>query len=378
MLAGSILYSLLAVSAVASPIHQHHQHAKRDAAVTVVVTEFLDQNGNLISSTQTASASSASDSGSVSFSATTLSTSTTGSGFSNSYSASSASSSSPAYSSSGSSSASAPSSSASSGSVEYYAEQGKGITYSPYTDSGSCKSADEVSSDIAKLTSYDIIRVYAPDCSCVTNILNSKGSGQKIFAGIYNYDSLSDDIDTLAEQVTGSSEGWDAIYAVSIGNEWVQSGEHSASDVASAVSTGRKLLSSKGWSGKVVTVDTVGAYQGSSDLCDASDFIAANAHPYWAGSVKPEDSGTWLENQISILKDACGSDKSVLITETGWPTKGDTYGQYAVPSTENQLTAVKAIVESVADQVIMFTTYDDYWKDAGSYGVEQYWGIYAN
>ncbi|KAG7874389.1 hypothetical protein KL938_005004 [Ogataea parapolymorpha] len=371
MLARTVLYTLLATATLARPLHQHHQHAKRNPAVTVVVTEYFDANGKVISSQTSAPSSDASASVAYSVASapvsgasrepyypSSLGTSATGSA-------------------SRSSSSSAASSTASAGSVEAYAEKSKGITYSPYTDSGSCKSESQVASDIAKLSAYEIIRVYAPDCSCITNIMANMGSNQKIFAGLYNINSLTADIATLAQQVEASSQGWDGIYAVAIGNEWVQNGE-SASNVVNAVSSGRSTLSSKGWTGKVVTVDTVGAYQDNKSLCEASDFIAVNAHPYWDGNVKPENSGSFLESQLSLLKSTCGSDKSILICETGWPTQGDTYGTEGVPSTANQLTAIKSITESLADQVIMFTTYNDYWKDAGSYGVEKYWGIYPN
>ncbi|KAG7702512.1 hypothetical protein KL949_005161 [Ogataea haglerorum] len=359
MFARTLLCTLLATAALASPIHQHHQHAKRNPAVTVVVTEYFDANGQVTSSQNPVPSGDASDS--VSYSVASAPASGT--------------SEEPYYPSSQSTSGS--SSTASAGSVEAYAEKSKGITYSPYTDSGSCKSESEVASDIAKLSAYEIIRVYAPDCSCITNIMANMGSNQKIFAGLFNIGSLTDDIATLAEQVQASSQGWDGIYAVAIGNEWVQNGE-SASNVVNAVSSGRSTLSSKGWTGKVVTVDTVGAYQDNDSLCEASDFIAVNAHPYWNGNVKPEDSGSFLQSQLSLLQSVCGSEKSILICETGWPTQGDTFGQDGVPSTANQLTAIKSITDSLADQVIMFTTYNDYWKDPGSYGVEQYWGIYPN
>ncbi|KAG0680704.1 hypothetical protein C6P42_004713 [Pichia californica] len=260
------------------------------------------------------------------------------------------------------------------GSVEYYANMGKGITYSPYTNSGSCKSESEIESDISMLSSFDIIRVYAPDCSVISAIISSMSSSQKIFAGLYYLDSLSTDIDTLSSQVTSTSRSWDAIYAVSIGNEWVNSGTYDASTVISAISTGRSLLSSKGYSGSVVTVDTVPAYQNNPSLCDASDFAAVNQHAFWNGAISPENSGSFLQDTVTSMESLC-SGKEVLICETGWPTQGSTY-QSAVPGKSEQLACIKSIAETVADKVIFFTTYNDLWKSGGTYGVEQYWGIF--
>ena len=96
-------------------------------------------------------------------------------------------------------------------------------------------------------------------------------------------------------------------------------------------------------------------------MCEMSDYLAVNSHPYWDGGVQPENSGQWLLQQIAHLQSVCGSSKDVLITETGWPTQGDSYGQ-CVPSVQNQVAAVKSIVKSLSDKVIMFTMFNDYWK----------------
>lgn len=368
-----LAYTLLALSSIAAaqPLgvpHVHHQHQKREAAVavdTVVVT--VTQNANPTTLQTVMTSATTSSTASTEAEAATSSSATTSSSVAASSSASSSAS---------SDSSSNDTSSYEDGTVEYYAGEGKGITYSPYSDSGSCKSESDIQSDIQKLTDFDIIRVYAPDCSCVSAIMGAMGSNQKIFAGLYYMDSLSSDISTLATQVKASSQGWDGIYAVAVGNEWVNSGTYSASEVASAVSSGRSLLQDQGYSGKVVTVDTIPAYENNNELCEASDFIAANSHAYWDGNVEAANSGTWLEQQIADVKSACGGSKSVLITETGWPTKGDTYGSNGVPSTANQLACIKSIAEAVPDQVIFFTAYNDLWKQPGSQNCEQYWGIF--
>ncbi|QPG74253.1 hypothetical protein FOA43_001578 [Brettanomyces nanus] len=362
-----LLYALLAVSTLSSaqplgPAHRHHQHLERREAEamgnavadvqTVVVTVYASSNPTTL---QTSYLTSSSE---VVAAATNVAASTSSAAASGSVSASS-------------------SSTYSAGSVEYYAGQGKGITYSPYTDSGSCKSESVIASDIQLLSDFDIIRVYAPDCSCVTAIMGSMGSSQTLFAGVYYMASIDADIATLATQVEASSQGWDGIYAVAIGNEWVNGGEYSASEVASAVTQGRSALTAQGYSGKVVTVDTLVAYENNPDLCTASDFVAANSHAYWDGNCEPSNAGPWLQEQIASVKSACGGSKDVLICETGWPTQGSTYGSLGVPSVSNQLAAIKSISETVASQVIFFTTYNDYWKDAGTYGVEKYWGIFS-
>lgn len=367
----AILYTLLGLSSLccAHPInglHVHHNHVKREAVAedvaTVVVTVYAtpaDQATTL----QTSYVSSAAADDATTAPATTAASAATAASASASASSSDSSNGSSSY---------------SEGSVQYYAGKGKGITYSPYTDSGSCRTESQIQSDVKMLSDFDVIRVYAPDCNCISAIMGSMGSNQQVFAGVFYMDTISQDIQTLASQVQASSRGWDGIYAVSIGNEWVNDGKYSASQVASAISSGRSDLSAQGYNGKVVSVDTLVAYENNPELCSASDFIAANSHPFWDGNVDPSNAGPWLQEQISNVKNACGGSKDVLICETGWPTQGSTYGSKGVPSTSNQLAAIESISETIANQVIFFTTRNDFWKDAGSYGVEQYWGIFDN
>lgn len=261
-----------------------------------------------------------------------------------------------------------------SNSVSFYASKGKGITYSPYSNSGSCKSSSEIASDLSKLTSFDIIRVYAPDCNIISVLLDNLSSSQQIFAGLYYLNSLESDVELLASQVKSSSRGWDAIYAINVGNEWLNSNTYDITTVISAISKGRSLLSNQGYNGKVVTVDTVVAFQNNPSLCDSCDFVAVNQHSFWNGNISPEDSGDFLVDTITQMNSLCGKD--TLICESGWPTQGNTYGS-CVPGKDQQLEAIKSIAKSsAAAKTIFFTTYDDLWKSPGDHNVEQYWGIF--
>ena len=233
------------------------------------------------------------------------------------------------------------------------ASSAKGISYSPYTKSGACKTAAEVKSDIAELSPFSIIRLYSVDCSGIQNVLAAMSSSQKLFLGVWPIDlsSVQSDLQSAKQQVQTSSRGWSAVHTIAIGNEQVNSGQGTVQQESTGVETAR--------------------------TCDVSDYLAVNSHPYWDGGVQPSNSGPWLQNQISNLKNACGNSKSILITETGWPTEGSNYGQ-CQPSVSNQLAAIKSINSVLADQVFMFTTFNDYWKDGGAYGVEKYWGIYGD
>lgn len=362
--------------------HQHHDHVKREAVVVTIyetvtagagtppttlasTTSFDPYTPTLLNMVPWSVLEAPEDSESSAPAQTPIA-----------YSTSSSVTSDAAETTSDATSSAAEAASTATGAAGVAANAAKGITYSPYSNSGACKTADEIQSDIAKLAGFNIIRVYAPDCSVIENILQSKSSSQKIFAGLFNFDSLSADIDTLKAAVE-SSGSWDDVSTVSVGNEWVNSGQYSVSQVSGAVTSARSLLSSAGYSGPIVSVDTLVAVLNNPGLCDVSDFIAVNSHPYFDGAVQPLNCGSWLSTQIDNVKSACGGSKDVLITETGWPTSCQTYGA-AVPSVENQYDAVKSIVDAVGDQVFVFTMYNDYWKQPGPYGVEQSWGIFGD
>ncbi|CAI5758971.1 unnamed protein product [Candida verbasci] len=259
------------------------------------------------------------------------------------------------------------------------AEGALGITYSPYTKSDGCKTASEVASDIAKLSSYEVIRLYGTDCSGIENVLSSMHSGQKLFLGVWNAATPTNELSDIVKAINNSNQGWDVVHTIAIGNERVNAGVYTAAQMKTYVDQSRQYLKQNApqYTGPIVTVDTLVAYLANPSLCEMSDYLAVNSHPYWDGGVQPSNSGPWLQQQISSLQNVCGSQKEVLITETGWPTQGQAYGQ-CVPSVPNQVSAVASINKSIGAKTIMFTMYNDYWKDPGAYGVEQHWGLYGD
>ncbi|EGV65689.1 Cell surface mannoprotein mp65 [Yamadazyma tenuis] len=249
----------------------------------------------------------------------------------------------------------------------------KGITYSPYSDDGGCKSASEVASDVAQLSGYDIIRIYGVDCNQAANVLAAIGDNQKIFAGIYDVSDISGGVSTLAAAVEANG-GWDKVDTVSIGNELVNGGSATVSQVGSYVAEAKSALTAAGYSGSIVAVDTFIAVINNPGLCDHSDYMAVNAHAFFDGYYTADQAGDWLLQQIQRVYTACGGSKRVFITETGWPSQGDSNGK-AVPSAENQKAAIQSIIDTCGSASTLFNAFNDIWKAPGAYNAEQYWGI---
>jgi exo-beta-1,3-glucanase (GH17 family) len=270
-------------------------------------------------------------------------------------------------------SASAPASSA----------NGFGIAYSPYNMDTSCKTAAQVMTDFASLGDYALVRTYGIDCDTVTNVYAAcKATGKMLFAGIFSLSDLNDQVSTL---ITGVDGDWSSVYTVSIGNELVNSGQASAAEVMSAVSTARSLLRAAGYGGPVVTVDTLAATiePGNSILCDESDYCAVNAHPFFDSAATAAGAGEWLTTNIATLKGVLANpSQRIVITETGWPTQGEANGA-AVPSPANQAAALSSIESTFASNpsdVIFLSAFNRQWlgSDTGEFDQEYWFGILGN
>jgi exo-beta-1,3-glucanase (GH17 family) len=395
MIAKSVISLALAGLVACQPLHGHHVH-KREAApepVDVYVTDFFtsyvtvgfvpptptpvapapttssaapadtpvgDAANNFAAAAESSVSSSTYSPPAVSIAPTSLVTVVTTSSSSSSTPAST--SAAPAA-----SSASAPAAGVGSGGST-------GITYSPYNADSSCKSASQVQSDLAQLSGYEVIRLYGVDCNQVGNVYNALASNQKLFLGVFYMNEIQSSIQSMASQMNND---WSKVYTVSIGNELVNDGEATPAQIGQYVATGRSALQSAGYTGPVVSVDTFIAVIENPDLCQYSDYMAVNAHAFFDGTVTADQAGPWALEQIQRVWTACGGAKSVLISESGWPSVGGNNG-VAVPSPDNLQAAISSLKSSVGSDVILFSSYNNLWESPGAYGCEQYWGIYGN
>lgn len=255
-----------------------------------------------------------------------------------------------------------------------FSASAKGICYTPYTSSGACKSASEVASDLASLKDYSTIRLYGTDCDQVANVMKAKGSNQKLFVGIYDVSDIQGSVDTIKAAIEAYGS-WSDVTTVSVGNELVNSGQATPDQIGGYVSSARSALTSAGYSGPVVAVDTFIAVINNPQLCQYSDYMAVNAHAYFDQNTAAQDAGPWVLQQIQRVATACGNSKTVEIVETGWPSQGQTLG-VAVPSAQNQKDAIESIENTCGNDVFLYTAFNDLWKADGAYGVEKYFGIY--
>jgi glucan 1,3-beta-glucosidase len=111
-------------------------------------------------------------------------------------------------------------------------------------------------------------------------------------------------------------------------------------------------------------------------IAEACDVILCNCYPYWEGT----EFRYSLPHMQHMYHQAlhAGKGKRVIITETGWPSQGESLGN-AMPSMMNAMkyfinTQLWAMDENV--EVFYFSSFDESWKVGAEGEVGAYWGIW--
>ena len=253
-----------------------------------------------------------------------------------------------------------------------------GVSYSPYKANQDCKSQADINQDFSEFAhNYGLVRIYGTDCNQVPMVhMAAKNHGLKMFLGVYNINQVPEETHDI---ISGLNGDWSRVHTISIGNELVNNGQASPSEVINAMSQARSILRAAGYGGPVVAVDTFTAAENHPELCNESDYCAVNAHPFFDPTATAPEAGKWLDGTIKRLQTAMGSSKRVVITETGWPTDGVANG-LAVPSLANQkaaLASIHAAFRSHPGDLILFSAFNDLWKtkSMATFDTDQYWGI---
>lgn len=111
-------------------------------------------------------------------------------------------------------------------------------------------------------------------------------------------------------------------------------------------------------------------------LVEASDVILCNCYPYWEGT-SIEHS---FQHMVSMYHQALSvaQGKKVIITETGWPSHGDTLGG-AEPTMENALLyfiRMQLWAEREGIESFYFSSFDEAWKTSSEGTAGAHWGIW--
>jgi len=111
-------------------------------------------------------------------------------------------------------------------------------------------------------------------------------------------------------------------------------------------------------------------------VVEACDVILANCYPFWEGT-NIDQASLYLKQMHAVAKSAA-KGKPVIVTETGWPNKGDNTNG-AIPSESN---AMKYFINANewSDQqnidMFYFSSFDESWKVHHEGDVGERWGIW--
>ncbi|RAR15034.1 glycoside hydrolase family 17 protein [Stemphylium lycopersici] len=261
------------------------------------------------------------------------------------------------------------------------------ITYTPYANSGDCKTADEISADIKVISElgFTTIRSYSTDCGVFEHVVpECEKYGLKIIYGIFleaggkeGKGCFSDYAENQLKEIKENAPK-DSIAMVIVGNECMFNGNCKAEELASYIDHVRKELIGAGFPSDtaVTTTEPVGTWeQMGAALCDHIDVFACQVQPYFTNSITADEAGEFAAQQLEQAAKVCpgAADKGKYITEIGWPSAGRPNGK-AVPGKAEQKAAMKSILEKVGSKSCVFSFQDDGWKAEGEYGVEQSFG----
>ena len=194
--------------------------------------------------------------------------------------------------------------------------------------------------------------------------------GLKTMVGAWLGDDLKKNEDEIEALIELAKEGYVDIAAV--GNEVMYRGDLTEEQLLDYIYLVKEALPD-------VTVGYVDAYYEFSHrpkITEACDVILSNCYPYWEGC----DIDNSLNHMQQMYGQAthAGNGKKVIITETGWPSKG-TNLKGAFPSEENamryfinaQAWAAKENIE-----LFYFSSFDESWKVGPEGDVGAYWGLW--
>lgn len=123
-------------------------------------------------------------------------------------------------------------------------------------------------------------------------------------------------------------------------------------------------------------VDAYYMYVNFPEIVDECDVLFANCYPFWEYCAL-DISVEYMKKMYELVKKNA-KGKPVVISETGWPTKGESYGA-AIPSYENAMRYFINTYEWANQEHIhlfYFSSFDEVWKinHEGEYGA--YWGLW--
>ena len=125
----------------------------------------------------------------------------------------------------------------------------------------------------------------------------------------------------------------------------------------------------------VTTADDTDTLLANPDVCKACDVLMLNAYPYWGGVTISKAAAAFSET-IGRARSAYPS-KEIIISETGWPTAGQTVGKAKAGASQAKryFTDIREWSLKNKIAVLWFDAFDEPWKAASEGSSGAHWGL---
>ena len=249
-----------------------------------------------------------------------------------------------------------------------------GLCFSPYVENqkaGDILSADQIRRRLDIIAPHtNWIRTFS--CTegneLIPEIAHQKGLKTVVGAWISNDKARNEkEIEALIKLAKSG-----LVDIAAVGNEVLHRNEISEQELIGYIKRVKEAVPN-------ISVSYVDAYYQFLDkpnLIASCDLLLVNFYPFWEGA-NIDYSTSYLQNMMELTQNVA-QGKKIIISETGWPSKGETVEE-AIPS---EINAIKYFVSSQKwaknnnIELFHFSSFDESWKALQEGTVGTAWGIW--
>jgi GPH family glycoside/pentoside/hexuronide:cation symporter len=197
-------------------------------------------------------------------------------------------------------------------------------------------------------------------------------SNKKVLAGAWIGKDKERNEREIASLINRAKAGF--VDIATVGNEVLFRGDVSEEELITYIKKVKEALT--GLNIPVGYVDTYYEYYKRPNLVEVSDVILINCYPFWEG-LAIENSLKHLRQMHEIIRQVA-KGKKIIITETGWPSQGQTIKD-AHPT---KLNAMKYFIQTQdwaakeGVEIFYFSSFDESWKIDVEGELGACWGIW--